>query len=135
MRCGRINRWMNKADQDSKDANGFVGKLNYAVMEVTNRCNLRCPHCASASGNARPDEMSLQEVRTVVADLAALGCHTVALLGGEVLLRPDWFDIAMAVREEGMELSVITNGLVVTPKERAKLKEATPFSASRVPPA
>ena len=88
------------AERDVKDASGCAGKLNYAVMEVTNRCNLRCPHCASASGSARPDEMSLQEVRTVVSDLAALGCHTVALLGGEVLLRPDWFDIAMAVREE-----------------------------------
>ena len=117
---------MNMAERDVKDASGFAGKLNYAVMEVTNRCNLRCPHCASASGNARPDEMSLQEVRTVVSDLAALGCHTVALLGGEVLLRPDWFDIAMAIREKGMELSVITNGLVVTPEERAKLKKASP---------
>ena len=43
-----------------------------AVVEITNKCNLRCPHCASDSGCAREDEMSLDELCGVVKDLASL---------------------------------------------------------------
>lgn len=100
--------------------------LNMVVMEITNRCNLHCPHCASASGHARPDEMSCEEIKGVVHDLAALGCGNVTILGGEALLRPDWFEIAQEIRASGMELTLITNGLLVTPETRAKLKTLDP---------
>lgn len=98
----------------------------WAVVEVTNRCNLRCPHCASASGRAREDEMSLSEFRAVVADLAALGCERLTILGGEFVLRPDWFDIARAVKESGIALQLITNGLLVTPEVRTLIQQLDP---------
>ena len=107
-------------------AERYEAGLNAVVMEITNRCNLRCPHCASASGIARPDEMSLDEVRGVISDIASLGCKVFTMLGGEALLRPDWFDIAKAVRQAGIELTIITNGLVVTPEVREKLKDVSP---------
>ena len=107
-------------------ADRYEAGLNAVVMEITNRCNLRCPHCASASGIARPDEMSLDEVKGVIADIASLGCKVFTMLGGEALLRPDWFEIAKAVRQAGIELTVITNGLVVTPEVREKLKDVSP---------
>lgn len=40
----------------------FPELLFAAVVEITNKCNLRCPHCASDSGCAREDEMSLDEL-------------------------------------------------------------------------
>ena len=85
-----------------------------AVVEVSNRCNFRCPFCASDSGCARENEMTLDEMRGVVRDLAALGCRECTMLGGEFLLRPDWYEIARAVKDAGMELQLITNGLLVT---------------------
>lgn len=100
--------------------------LSNAVVEVTNRCNLRCPHCASASGPARADEMSLAEFRGVVRDLADLGCREFTMLGGEFLLRPDWFDIAREVKACGMELQLITNGLCVTREVRRQFLELEP---------
>ena len=100
--------------------------LHAAVVEITNRCNLRCPCCASASGRARPDEMSLEEMCGVVRDLAALGCREFTLLGGEFLLRPDWYEIATAVKGAGLELQLITNGLLVTDEIRAKFKTLDP---------
>ncbi len=97
-----------------------------AVVEVTNRCNLRCPHCASDSGCARDEEMTLEEMRRVISDLAHLGCRELALLGGELLLRPDWYDIARAVKEEGIELQIITNGLLVTEEVRRRFLSLDP---------
>ena len=69
-----------------------------AVVEITNACNLRCPHCASTSGCAREGEMTLDELKRVMSDLAELGCREVTLLGGEFVLRRDWPEVARAVR-------------------------------------
>lgn len=101
-------------------------QLNFAVVEITNRCNLRCPHCASASGCAREDEMSLAEMRQVMHDLAALGCGTVTILGGEFLMRKDWYEIAESVRANGMQLQLVTNGLLVTDAVRERIKTLGP---------
>lgn len=100
--------------------------LRQAVVEVTNRCNLRCPHCASASGRARADEMSLGELRHVMRDLSELGCKIVTLLGGECLLRPDWYAIASSVKPLGMKLQLVTNGLLVTETVREQFKALNP---------
>lgn len=39
--------------------------LYAAVVEVTNRFNFRCPFCASDSGCARENEMSLSQTGTL----------------------------------------------------------------------
>jgi len=90
-----------------------VGPLRYAVIEVTNRCNLRCPHCASTSGAAREDEFSLDELRELLAEIALLGGEEITIIGGEALMRPDWPEICREVGRLGMKLLLITNGLLI----------------------
>lgn len=90
-----------------------MGRLRSAVVEITNRCNLRCVHCASSSGMARPGELSLEEIMSLAGDLRALGCESVTLLGGEIFLRRGWEEVALRIRDLGMELTVVTNGLLV----------------------
>ncbi|MDD3153522.1 MAG: radical SAM protein [Victivallaceae bacterium] len=87
--------------------------LRFAVVEVTNRCNMACRHCASDSGRARSDELSRDAFEKLFASLAGLGCERVTMLGGEFLLREDWFALGKSIREHGMELQLITNGLLV----------------------
>jgi radical SAM protein with 4Fe4S-binding SPASM domain len=84
--------------------------LVIAVWELTLRCNLQCIHCGSSAGTARTDELSTTEALHLCDDLAALGCKGVALLGGEVFLRPDWQTISKEIKHKGMVLSIITNG-------------------------
>ena len=100
--------------------------IGLCVLELTNRCNLRCPHCASDSGCQRDDELSGAELHQVFRDLAELGCHTMSMLGGELLLRPDWFDICRDARAAGMDLQLITNGLLVDDAVRKKFLELEP---------
>ena len=96
------------------------------VLELTNRCNLRCPHCASDSGVSRKAELSRGELQQVFADLATLGCQTISMLGGEILLRPDWYEICQDARSAGMELQLITNGLLVDEEVRKKFLSLDP---------
>jgi MoaA/NifB/PqqE/SkfB family radical SAM enzyme len=69
----------------------------HVVWELTLACNLRCAHCGSRAGRPRSDELTLDEIRAVVAELAELGTREISLIGGEAYLRRDWLDIVRAV--------------------------------------
>ena len=89
----------------------MAGPLRFAVLEITNRCNLRCPHCASTSGRARENELSFEEWAALLGEIKRLGGEEVTVIGGEALMRPDWFDICEQVRRLDMRLILITNGI------------------------
>ena len=84
------------------------------VWEVTLACNARCMHCGSRAGQAREDELSTDEGLELIRQLAELGCEGVTLSGGEPLVRPDWPLLARGIRDAGMRLELITNGLAVS---------------------
>ena len=42
------------------------------TWEITHECNLRCIHCLSASDAGMPDELSLDECKTIVDQMAEL---------------------------------------------------------------
>ena len=100
--------------------------LRYAVIEVTNQCNLRCPHCASTSGIARENELSLSEIDTLLENIHDLGGEEITLIGGELFLREDWREICMKVVDSGMELIIISNGLLIQQEHREFLKSIKP---------
>lgn len=101
--------------------------IHSAVVEITNRCNLRCVHCASNSGASRPGEMSLEEFARLFADIKALGCEKVTVIGGEALMRDDWFDICKSVLDAGMGLSLISNGIrIISEDVFSQLKALSP---------
>lgn len=101
--------------------------LRHAVLELTNRCNLRCPHCGSDSGVARPGELDEGAWLRVVDELAELGCEEVTLLGGEVFLAPSWETVARRIRERGLRLVVITNGLLLDESLLERFLAVEPF--------
>ncbi|MCX8204060.1 MAG: radical SAM protein [Candidatus Nezhaarchaeota archaeon] len=94
------------------------------VWDITTRCNLRCKHCYSTAGRPSPRELSTREVMEVIGDLADLGVATIAFSGGEPLLRPDFFEIIKATRDQGIFPAVATNGTLITKEAAKRLKEA-----------
>mgnify|MGYP001568211750 CR=1 FL=1 len=62
-------------------------KRPVVVWNVTRRCNLKCIHCYSSSQNRLyPDELTTEEAKVMIADLAAFGDEAApqALLGFRV---------------------------------------------------
>lgn len=100
--------------------------LGCAVWELTLACNLNCIHCGSSAGRKRGDELTSQEAEKLCHDLKRAGCLGVALMGGEPMLRKDFFEIAEIIRTLGMELSVITNGTIYSSEAFKKLKALNP---------
>ena len=93
----------------------------YAVWEITLKCDLKCAHCGSRAGQARPKELSTAECLDVVSQLAKLGCREVTLIGGEAYLRNDWVDIIRGIRSHGMACTMTTGGRNLT---EARVKAA-----------
>jgi len=84
------------------------------VWEITARCNLQCIHCASALGPraSRGAELDTERSLRLAVELAELGCEYVALSGGEPLLRRDWPRLVRALRDAGVRVGLISNGLL-----------------------
>ncbi|MFX1247912.1 MAG: radical SAM protein [Promethearchaeota archaeon] len=87
--------------------------LECAIWETTLKCNLRCSHCGSSAGQARSDELTTEECFSLCEQLAQLECNNIALMGGEVFLRKDWYEIASCIKDLGIELSIVSNGFVL----------------------
>lgn len=89
-------------------------KLNLAVWEMTLKCNLKCQHCmveAPSKFNSE-DELSTEQGLKLIHDLRKLNCQSIILSGGEPFLRKDWEIFATRVRDLGMDLLFISNGLI-----------------------
>jgi len=96
----------------------------FAVFEITLRCNLDCRHCGSRAGNARDDELTLEEIRVLARDLGRLGCRHLTLSGGEPLMRRDWPEIAEAMREAKITTALISNGSIWSSTIAERFKSA-----------
>jgi len=104
-----------KLDLARGDAKGFV--TTYA-LDVTLRCNMRCPTCVSAAGGDVPPDPDFDELLARVPDHRGDKYPpNLALVGGESTLREDLPEIIRAVREKGLEPRLNTNGLRLVDEE------------------
>lgn len=96
----------------------------HAVWEITLACNLKCMHCGSRAGKARPSELSTEEAIDVVRQLARLRVREVTIIGGEAFIRRDWLEIIRAIRDHGMHPSMQSGGLALNEQRIAAAKDA-----------
>ncbi len=107
-----------------------IYKLGQVVWETTLRCNLKCIHCGSSAGRARPNELSTDEAIQLCKDLKDLDAQEICLMGGEPFLRKDWYIIAKQVRDLKMKLLFISNGYNINKDIISKLVKLEPHSVS-----
>lgn len=103
----------------------FLPRL--VALELTGRCNLRCVHCrASASSIVNEDksELSLDEIKRIIDDVASFSKPILILTGGEPLVRKDIFEIAGYASGKGLRVVLGTNGTLITPETAKKLLDS-----------
>ena len=96
-----------------------------AQIDLTNRCNMRCPICfANAGATGCVCEMSYdQAVRQLRAlrDLRPTPCTAVQFTGGEPTIHPDFLRIVSAARDMGFShIQIATNGLRIADEDFAR---------------
>jgi len=91
---------------------------------TTNACNLYCKHCYRDSGAVAEHELSTEEGKALIDQIAKAGFKIMILSGGEPLLRPDIVELVMHARARGLRPVFGTNGTLITPELASKLKQA-----------
>lgn len=80
------------------------------VIEVTDRCNLQCPHCYQEPDNRKVDK----PIQTIVDQIKSFpdDGYSITLAGAEPTMRGDLFELIAAIRTQtNREINLLTNGL------------------------
>jgi heme b synthase len=89
--------------------------LRMVAWEVTRRCNLACVHCrASSLCGPYTGELTTDEGKGLLDDIAAFSNPVIILTGGEPLLRPDIYELAAYGDRKGLRMVLATNATLVT---------------------
>ncbi|MBU7019447.1 MAG: radical SAM protein [Theionarchaea archaeon] len=100
--------------------------VDVAYLEVTNACNLKCVHCYKEAGVPRGEELGTEDWVSLIDELASLGVVSIAVTGGEPLLREDIFDILECIVDNVIGLNLFTNGTLLTEDTVSRLKDLNP---------
>ena len=103
-----------------------LGAPLYVAWQITNECNLACMHCIEESGpgKAFKDELTQEQVFSVLEQMMALEVPSLSFSGGEPMLHPHFFEMAEYVCARGSQLKVETNGHLLTAESAARLRDA-----------
>ncbi len=93
---------------------GCIGFPSHPVWEMTAACNLRCVHCHLSAGRRAGGELTTDEGKRLLRDLAGVPeFRMMAFTGGEPLLRPDLFELLAYARALGFANTLATNATLV----------------------
>jgi len=93
--------------------------------ETTTACNLKCIHCRACPVEQRsPDDLTTEEGRRLIEQIASFSKPVLVLSGGEPLVRPDIFEFAAHASSLGLRVALATNGTLVTPEVARKAMDA-----------
>ena len=92
------------------------------LIDVTNRCNLRCPVCfANAAAAGYLYEPTQEEIRMMLKNLRNLKphpCPAIQYAGGEPTVRKDIVELIEMAKEEGFtHVQIATNGIRLAHRE------------------
>ena len=94
------------------------------VWNITRMCNLRCVHCYNDSGlDKAPNEVTTEQAKTVLDDLAQFDVPSVLFSGGEPLMRPDLLELIGYAGQCGLRTVISTNGTLITADIAKQIKQ------------
>ncbi|OIJ18467.1 radical SAM/SPASM domain-containing protein [Anaerobacillus alkalidiazotrophicus] len=96
------------------DENPFI-----VIWEVTRACALKCLHCrAEAQYKADPRQLSFEEGKKLIDEIATMDNPLFVFTGGDPLMRPDLYELAKyAIEEKKLPVSMTPSA---TPKVTKK---------------
>ncbi|RJF70235.1 pyrroloquinoline quinone biosynthesis protein PqqE [Rhodopseudomonas palustris] len=95
------------------------------LLELTHRCPLQCPYCSNPVELERGgSELSTDEWKRVLSELAAIGVLQVHFSGGEPTARKDLVELVQHASDLGLYTNLITSAVLLTRERLAALADA-----------
>lgn len=93
---------------------GCIGFPAHPVWEMTAACNLRCIHCHASGGKPTTDELTTEEAKSMLNQLAEIKeFRMIAFTGGEPLVRSDLFELLAYSKALGFTNTMATNATLI----------------------
>lgn len=113
---------MNKIGKIKRDLGFWLSrKINFPLVSpdtlqvsLTSRCNLRCKMCNVWKEAKISEELTLEEIRSVLDQCRKWGIGEVNLCGGEPLLCGICLDVIREAKARGLRVILTTNGTLIT---------------------
>ncbi len=103
-------------------------RIEYLRISVTDKCNLRCVYCMPLHGMPwlrREQLLSYEEIRDIVATMAAMGLRRVRITGGEPLVRRDVTNlVALLAEVSGIDDIALSSNAVLLGDMARELRDA-----------
>ena len=115
------------AGREEEQKRYFEERRLYALqIETTDACQQGCIYCYAGSTPREHHGLTSEEIRGLLRDAAALEIRAIDWLGGDPLLRRDWYELMQYARSLGLVNNVWTSGLPLKNKEvAARVHEVT----------
>lgn len=98
--------------------------LKELEFKLTNKCNLKCLHCAASSDISKLDLLSTEDMKKIIDKLTKVDSDSLILTGGEPLIRKDIKVLLTYIRENYKgTINMITNGTMIDKEMALLLKE------------
>ncbi|MFX1496947.1 MAG: radical SAM/SPASM domain-containing protein [Promethearchaeota archaeon] len=98
----------------------YEGKIFILQIESTLKCNQLCDYCYAGSTPDSPHGMNSEKIRELLDSASKLGVHMIDWLGGDPLLRNDWYELCKYALELGFINNIWTSGIPLANPDTAK---------------
>lgn len=101
--------------------NRFVRSISWLI---TGKCNCKCRHCYMSSSPQKVEEFTHEQCMDIIAQMAECGVHNVLLIGGEPLVRRDFWEIVDELVAKDIRIKTIfSNGILINEKFISELEK------------
>jgi radical SAM protein len=110
-----------RAERDRRLAPLDFDRAPFVIAwELTRACSYACAHCrADAQPRRDPGELSTEEAKALIEDLAGFGNRPILVLtGGDPLMRRDVFEIAAHATAKGLRVALTPTATALTTRDR-----------------
>ncbi|MEO1031873.1 MAG: radical SAM protein [Bacteroidota bacterium] len=99
-------------------------RFNHVYVAVTKKCPLQCDHCYAWEMLNQKEQLSPEDLKSIIDKLQRLGTAQVHLTGGEPLIKPDLLLSLLRSAENTTNFWINTSGYKLTTDRARALKEA-----------
>ncbi len=99
-------------------------------FEITRNCNLNCPHCGIKGGAPREEELTTEEIFSILRTLKEMRVFEIFFTGGEPFVRKDMIKILNYASKLGFHVVVKTNGTLLNQMMLNKISPHVRFGLS-----
>lgn len=108
------------SDIDKQEQYFNEGKIFILQIESTLKCPQLCNYCYADSKPDSQEGLSSKKIKEILDSAATIGVQMIDWLGGDPLLRGDWYELCQYTLKLGFVNNIWTSGIPLTNIEVAK---------------